>query len=145
MAQCKACKKKGLFLSLNKHNLCSECEQTVGTRINEISVEVIRQHKAIENSKNLGSKLQNTKDFLENLELLDKYESQGIKTTTPSANELISIYENSGIELLNDEFVDIAQIEVSGQDSYNRKMKLFRELENQFNYYKSNFIADDEL
>ena len=137
MAQCKSCGKKGLFLSLSKYNLCSECNQKIAPKIKEIGAQVIKGKEAIERTENFEDKFFHTKEFVRNLELLHKLEIQGIKTITPSAKDLINLYQDFEMEYIEETYYNLCQKEIRNYNTYKEKLKSLRELKKHFEDYKA--------
>jgi len=95
MAECRACGKRGLFLSLNPDSLCGECAGHVPRDIARRAQIAKESMALVEKTTNLDTMLSRLDLATEQMSVLLGYEQRGIPTTTPPPSRLLRELETS--------------------------------------------------
>jgi len=95
MAECKACGKRGLFLSLNRDSLCGECAVHVPRDIARRAQIAKESMALVERTANFDTVISRLDLAREQMNVLLRYEQRGIPTTTPPPSRLLAELERS--------------------------------------------------
>jgi len=93
MAQCDYCGKKGFFLSVNEHGLCSKCNAFISVEVIQIGTVIQQSMDIIKKTKNYKTKITRIDTIIQRAESLLKYENLNIDTIKPAPSEIIQDYE----------------------------------------------------
>ncbi|MCB9899634.1 MAG: hypothetical protein H6825_16630 [Planctomycetes bacterium] len=93
MARCKACDKKGLFLSVSKLGLCKTCEPAVTADIEKHSNVIYEEMHVFERAQGKDEKLRACDALLAAARHLETYEDKGLATCSPPAKLVLAEYQ----------------------------------------------------
>jgi hypothetical protein len=92
MAQCRYCKRSGLFLSVTTNGLCTACEPVVMTDVQQRARVIGDCIELVKKSTKLDTRLSRCDLLLEQAQSLTRYEVLGIPTLSPSPSQLVHRY-----------------------------------------------------
>src|SRR3990172_7345958 len=93
MAACKHCGRSGIFLTVTKNGLCSNCDPIVVMDVLQ-RVRIINDSmKLVKTSKKLDIKLSRSDLLIQHASALSKYEERGISTLRPLPSILLKEYK----------------------------------------------------
>lgn len=79
MGQCMYCERKGFFLAVNKHNLCTKCAPAVDQMVKR-HIQIIKEsEKLVNTSKNYDTRISRCDDVIRNVEHLNEFKIKGYK------------------------------------------------------------------
>lgn len=100
MGQCVWCEKKGLFLSVDRNNLCRNCQLFIYLDIQQRSRIILDSQELIEKSENFKTRIHRVDVISEHAQALKKYEEKNISTITPPPSECEKYYTDLKNELI---------------------------------------------
>jgi len=87
MGQCIWCGRKGIFVSVDRNNLCRNCQPAIYLDIQQRGRIVEESQKLIEKSENFKTRIHRIGVILEHAQALTQYEEKGVSTITPPPSE----------------------------------------------------------
>lgn len=87
MGQCIWCGRKGIFVSVDRNNLCRNCQPALYLDIQQRCRIVEESQKLIEKSENFKTRVHRIGVILEHAHALTQYEEKGVSTITPPPSE----------------------------------------------------------
>ena len=93
MARCKACDKKGLFMTVSKTGLCKTCEPSVTADIETHSNIIYEEMHVFERAQGKDDRLAAIDKLLASARHLVAYEDKGLDTCSPPAKLVLNEYE----------------------------------------------------
>lgn len=106
MATCKICNRNGLFLSVNKHGLCTTCN--AGLIIEAQSrLRVINESMELaDNGKTLATRLSRCDLVIEHAQALVKYERIGVRVISPLPSVIVKTYTDNKVKIIKEELLN---------------------------------------
>lgn len=106
MAQCAWCGKKGFFLSVNKNNLCNNCQSNIDFDFQQRLRIIQNSQELIEKSENFKTRMHRIDVILEHAQALKKYEEKNVPTIKPSPSECEKHYIKLRNELIYEDIIE---------------------------------------
>lgn len=107
MAQCKWCKKKGFFRSVDSNGLCTSCAPGILFDIQQRFRIVNDCMRLAQDGKTFKTRYSRCNLLLEHAEQLLKYEKQGIGTISPSPSAILKEFGTIKENIVSDELRSI--------------------------------------
>lgn len=100
MGQCVWCGRKGIFISVDRNNLCRNCQPTIYLDIQQRSRIIEESQKLVEKSENFKTRIHRIDVISEHVQPLKEYEEKNISTITPLPSECEKYYIDLKNELI---------------------------------------------
>ena len=100
MGECRLCKRKGLFLSVNANGLCKACNPIVVMDVQQRGRIIDDSMKLVASSKKMGTRLSRCDLLLEHAAALTEYENKGIPTISPAPSQLLREYTSTRDQII---------------------------------------------
>lgn len=148
MATCKICNRNGLFLSVNKYNLCTTCNAGM-TNEAQSRLRVINDSiKLIDTGKTLETRLSRCDLVIEQAQALIKYEIIGIPLIKPLPSEIAKFYSENKIKLIKDGLLEESRAALEKSKlatTMNSKISALSKVVLKIVDYKKGFPNDKDL
>lgn len=153
MAQCNYCGKKGIFLSVSKHGLCSSCEPAVMQAIGRHADIIQESLDIINNTKNFNTRIGRIDTVNQNIDILeDEYLSRGIMVNDLDSDDLRGDLEdlrNASIEeeVLNKvqknmDKASLVKTATAKVNNANKALLVLKEFNNDYGYINEQKVEE---
>jgi len=100
MGQCVWCGRKGIFVSVDRDNLCRNCQPAIYLDIQQRNRIIEESQELVEKSENFKTRIHRIDVISEHVQALKEYEKKNISTITPLPSECEKYYINLKNELI---------------------------------------------